>query len=239
MANNYFDFKKFRINQEGSAMKVGTDGVLLGAWTDIEGAERILDVGTGSGLIAIMLAQRSAKNVKIDAVEIDSSAYEQAVDNSNNCPWHSKISICHQSFQDYEKQNFGAYDRIVSNPPYFMNGLKAKNDARTKARNADHLPFEDLLNGAKNMLKPTGTLSVVLPIEEGNYFERIARLNGFCLKRKVSVLPNPGKLAKRFLLEFALEETEVKEYEISVENGQRHVYSPEYIELTKAFYLKF
>ncbi|MPQ48773.1 methyltransferase [Marinifilum sp. N1E240] len=239
MANSYFDFKQFRINQEGSAMKVGTDGVLLGAWTDVEETERILDVGTGSGLIAIMLAQRTEGNTKIDAVEIDSDAYQQAVDNSNNCQWHSNISIYHQSFQEFEKENLNTYDRIVSNPPYFMNGLNAKSEGRTKARNADHLPFEDLLNGAKKMLKPDGTLSVVLPIEEGNYFERIARLNGFCLKRKVSVLPNPGKPAKRFLLEFSLEETEVKEYEISVENGQRHVYSSEYIELTKAFYLKF
>lgn len=220
-------------------MKVGTDGVLLGAWTEIDGAERILDIGTGSGLIAIMFAQRTNVNVKIDAVEIDDSAYEQALDNINNCLWSGKIKAWHSSFQDFCKLESGPYDRVVSNPPYFMNGLNAKGEARTKARNANYLPFEELLEGAKRLLKPTGTLSVILPIEEGEYFERIARLNGFYVKRKVSVLPNPGKPAKRYLLEFSLQETVLQEYELAIENGQRHVYTVDYMTLTKNFYLKF
>nr|WP_320117465.1 methyltransferase [uncultured Marinifilum sp.] len=239
MANNYFDFKQFRINQVGSAMKVGTDGVLLGAWTEIDGAERILDIGTGSGLIAIMLAQRTSENVKIDAVEIDESAYEQASENINSCIWNKRIKIYHISFQDFCKTEVSSYDKIVSNPPYFMNGLNAKGDARTKARHADHLPFEELLEGAKKLLRSSGTFSLILPIEEGDYFIRIAKLSGFYLKRKVCVLPNPGKPAKRYLLEFSLHESLLQEYKFAVENGQRHVYSPEYIELTKDFYLKF
>ena len=239
MPNNYFEFKQFRINQEGSAMKVGTDGVLLGAWADVKDAMRILDVGTGTGLIAIMMAQRSDENVSIDAVEIDTSSYQQAVDNFQACRWKSRIQAYHMSFQDFCDREHGKYDAIVSNPPYFMNGLKAKGESRTQARKADHLPFEDLLVGAKHLLNDSGKLSVILPVEEGEYFERLARLNEFYLKRKVSVLPNPGKAAKRYMFEFSLEKYEPEYSELIVENGKRHVYSPEYISLTKDFYLKF
>ncbi|WP_372751761.1 tRNA1(Val) (adenine(37)-N6)-methyltransferase [Labilibaculum sp.] len=239
MANNYFDFKQFRINQEGSAMKVGTDGVLLGAWTDISQAKHILDLGTGSGLIAIMIAQRSQSEVMIDAVEIESSSYEQAVDNFTKCRWSSRLNAFHSSFQDFSLTNQQKYDLIVSNPPYFLNGLKAKNESRTQARHADHLPFEELLSGALAQLSESGTLSLILPVDEGEYFVRLARLTGFYLKRKCAVLPNPGKSAKRFLLEFALQKCEPEYSELVVENGQRHVYSPAYIELTKEFYLKF
>ncbi|WP_321515165.1 methyltransferase [Marinifilum fragile] len=239
MPNNYFKFKQFTIHQDGSAMKVGTDGVLLGAWTDVEKSERILDVGTGTGLIAIMLAQRTNSEVRIDAVEIDDSAYQQAMENINACQWTNRIFGVHESFQELCAHSKEKYDAIVSNPPYFMNGLDAKEESRTKARNADHLPFEELLEGAKKLLNPEGTFSVVLPIEEGNYFMRLAKLSGFSLKRKCHVLPNPGKPAKRYLLEFSLKECNTLEEELIVENGQRHVYSPQYIELTKEFYLKF
>jgi tRNA1Val (adenine37-N6)-methyltransferase len=239
MANNYFEFKKFRIDQDGSAMKVGTDGVLLGAWADISGANRILDIGTGTGLIAMMIAQRTNSEAKIDAVEIESSAYQQAVNNLVNCPWNSKFNVFHLSFQEFCQAANVKYDLIVSNPPYFLNGLKAKEESRTQARHADHLPFEDLLEGAYKLLAESGILSVILPVDEGEYFERLARLTGFYLKRKISVLPNPGKPAKRYLLEFCLQKCEPQFTELIVENGQRHVYSPEYIDLTKDFYLKF
>ncbi len=239
MANNYFEFKQFRINQDGSAMKVGTDGVLLGAWADVSNANRILDIGTGTGLIAIMMAQRTKKDAKIDAVEIESSSYQQAVNNFSNCLWTSKIDAFHLSFQDFCQRTTIKYDAIVSNPPYFLNGLKAKGESRTQARHADHLPFNVLLEGAFKLLNETGTLAVILPVEEGEYFERLARLTGFYLRRKISVFPNPGKPVKRYLLEFCMKKWESEFSELIVENGQRHVYSPEYINLTKDFYLKF
>lgn len=239
MANTYFEFKQFKIEQSGSAMKVGTDGVLLGAWTDVSSAKSILDIGTGSGLIAIMLAQRTNSHVNIDAIEIEGLAYQQAVDNFENCKWKSRINAYHTSFQEFVKVKAKKYGAIVSNPPFFVNGLKAKEDSRTKARHADHLPFEELIEGAKKLLNPNGTLSVVLPVEEGEYFLRLARLNGFYLSRKCSVLPNPGKPVKRFLMEFSLQKCETIKTELIVENGQRHVYSPGYIELTKEFYMKF
>ncbi|MBN2597567.1 methyltransferase [Labilibaculum sp.] len=239
MANNYFEFKQFRVDQDGSAMKVGTDGVLLGAWADISKANRILDIGTGTGLIAIMMAQRSDSGAKIDAVEIESVSYQQAVNNFANCPWTSKLNAFHLSFQKFCQAATVKYDLIVSNPPYFINGLKAKGESRTQARHADDLPFEDLLKGAISLLSESGVLSVILPVDEGEYFQKLAGLTGFYLKRKISVLPNPEKPAKRYLFEFCLQKCEAQFAELIVENGQRHVYSPEYINLTKDFYLKF
>ncbi len=239
MANTYFEFKQFRIDQDGSAMKVGTDGVLLGAWADVSAANRILDIGTGTGLIAIMAAQRTNNKAVIDAVEIEASSYQQALSNFKNSPWSSRLNAHHSSFQDFYKNQHIKYDAIVSNPPYFLNGLKAKAESRTQARHADHLPFEELLEGASKLLSNTGTLSVILPIEEGELFIRLARLSGFSLKRKVSVLPNPGKPPKRYLLEFSIQNCDLQISDLRVENGQRHVYSPEYIQLTKDFYLKF
>ncbi|MGZ2371804.1 tRNA1(Val) (adenine(37)-N6)-methyltransferase [Ancylomarina sp. YFZ004] len=239
MANTYFQFKQFKINQEGSAMKVGTDGVLLGAWADVSEAESLLDIGTGTGLIAIMLAQRTGHSSKLDAVEIDASSYQQAVNNFEESPWSNRIQIFHASFQDFVRQNSEKYDLIVSNPPYFINSLKAKSESRTQARHADGLPFEDLIEGAKNLLNPKGKFSVILPVAEGDYFIRLARIAGFSLSKRVEVLPNPGKPAKRLLIELTLTNSDTIETQLCVENGQRHVYSPEYIKLCKDFYLKF
>lgn len=238
MANNYFQFKQFKINQEGSAMKVGTDGVLLGAWANINEASSLLDIGTGTGLIAIMLAQRTGRNSRIDAVEIDGLSYQQAVDNFDDCPWSDQLNIFHASFQDFVANTNEKYDCIVSNPPYFINSLKAKGESRTQARHTDGLPFEDLIEGAKNLLNPHGKFSLILPVEEGDYFIRLARLAGFCLSKRIEVLPNPGKMAKRLLIELTLANSSTIESQLCVENGQRHVYSPEYIELCKDFYLK-
>lgn len=238
MANSYFQFKQFKINQDGSAMKVGTDGVLLGAWTDVNKAASFLDVGTGTGLIAIMLAQRTENYSQIDAVEIDSSSYQQAVNNFKDCPWSSQIEAHHASFQDFVNKTTRKYDVIVSNPPYFINSHKAKGESRTQARHTDGLPFEDLIEGAKTLLKPEGRFSVILPVTEGDYFIRLAQIAGFSLSKRIEVLPNPGKPAKRLLIELTLKNSNTEEGSICVENGQRHVYSPEYTELCKDFYLK-
>jgi len=238
MANSYFQFKQFKINQDGSAMKVGTDGVLLGAWADVNGATSFLDVGTGTGLIAIMLAQRTENHSQIDAIEIDSSSYQQAVNNFKDCPWPSQIEAHHASFQDFVSKTTRKYDVIVSNPPYFINSLKAKGESRTQARHTDGLPFDELIEGAKTLLKPEGRFSVILPVTEGDYFIRLARIAGFSLSKRIEVLPNPGKPAKRLLIELTLVDSKTEEDSICVENGQRHVYSPDYIELCKDFYLK-
>lgn len=239
MANNYFRFKKFTIYQDKAAMKVGTDGVLVGAWADVNKAERILDVGCGTGLIAIMLAQRTNDYCTIDGVEIDSLAYQQAVDNVKACLWSSRIELFNQSFQTFVKDRVRGYDMIVSNPPFFLNGIKTSNGSRTLARHADNLPFEELLEGARTLLNPGGRLAVILPVMEGEQFIRLAEIMGFSLSKHISVLPNPGKAPRRYLLEFSMDEGPLLKDELVVENGIRHVYSPQYIALTKEFYLNF
>lgn len=239
MANNYFKFKKFTVHQDGSAMKVGTDGVLLGAWASVQGAGRILDVGTGSGLIAMMMAQRTDDFSIIDALEIEGGAYQQAVDNIQSCPWFSRINAIHQSFQDYYKCSSLRYHHIVSNPPFFLNGVKAPDESRNKARHSDYLPFEQLLQGAKKLLTPQGLLSVILPVEEGELFIRLAGETGFYMTRQAKILPNPGKAPKRYLMEFSLINKMCITSAMAVENGQRHHYTPEYVSLTKDFYLNF
>ncbi len=238
MANTYFQFKQFKINQEGSAMKVGTDGVLLGAWADIKNAKSLLDIGTGTGLIAIMLAQRSQHNTIIEAVEIDNSSYQQAAINIADCPWANQIEVFHASFQDFIRQARTKYDAIVSNPPYFINSLKANTDARSAARHADGLPFEDLIEGAKSLLNTNGKFSLILPVTEGDYFIRLARIAGFSLAKRIEILPNPGKPAKRLLIELSLIDAKTNEGQLCIENGERHVYSSEYMKLCKEFYLK-
>ncbi len=238
MGNTYFQFKQFKINQEGSAMKVGTDGVLLGAWVNINADESLLDVGTGTGLIAILLAQRSSNKVNIEAIEIENSSFQQAVDNIQNCLWSSRIKVFHTSFQDFVRQNKRKYDHIVSNPPYFINSHKAKNESRTQARHTDSLPFEDLIEGAKVLLNPKGKFSLILPVLEGDCFIRLAQFAGFCLSKRIEVLPNPNKPAKRLLIELVLTATKTIRGQLCIENGQRHVYSPQYVELCKDFYLK-
>ncbi len=239
MANSYFQFKQFRIEQSDAAMKVGTDGVLLGAWTNVAPNERILDVGTGSGLIALMVAQRTNLQSDIDAIEIDSKSYQQAVDNFVNSDFSSKIRAYNTSFQEYSKDVKLYYDKIISNPPFFVNSLQAKDKARSLARHTDELPFIDLIEGARKLLDPKGTLSVILPVVEGDLFCRIALLEHFFLKRRTEVFPNPNKPAKRLLLEFSLQQCETIYSDLTIENGVRHHYTEGYIHLTKDFYLNF
>ncbi len=239
MANNCFTFKKFTIHQDQTAMKVGTDGVLLGAWANVPQKGRILDVGTGTGLIAMMLAQRTGKEARIDAVEIDASSFRQATMNAQNSPWSNQIKIFHSSFQKFSSNAKEKYDTIVSNPPFFTNAQNAKEASRTKARNANYLPFETLIQGSKNLLLPHGTLCVILPIHEGNQFIEQAKTSGFFLQRQTLVFPNPQKTAKRHLLEFSFNSGKKNFNHLTVETKKRHVYTDQYVKLCKDFYLGF
>ncbi len=179
------------------------------------------------------------RTTNIDAIEIDDQSYQQAVNNFNNSNFSNKIKAYNISFQDFHRSLDSYYDKIISNPPFFINSQQAKNKARNLARHTHQLPFEDLIIGAKKLLKPTGTLSVILPITEGTIFCDIALQQGFYIKRKTAVFPNPNKPAKRFLLEFSLQECQTTFSELTIENGTRHHYTQEYINLTKDFYLNF
>jgi tRNA1Val (adenine37-N6)-methyltransferase len=233
-----FQFKQFSIQQDKTAMKIGTDGVLLGAWTPIENNPfSILDIGTGTGIIALMLAQRSHAE-QIDALEIDEDAYEQAVDNFENSPWGDRLFCFHAGVDEFIEEPEDEYDLIVSNPPFYTEDYKTENPQRDLARFADALPFEDLIEVAALLLSENGIFSVIIPFKEEENFMAIAKeyeLHPFKITR---VKGNPTSEVKRSLLAFTRNESDtVLKDELIIETG-RHIYTPEYIELTKDFYLK-
>lgn len=216
-------------------MKVGTDGVLLGAWTTIK-SPNILDIGTGTGLIAIMLAQRN-KNVIIDAVEIELDAYLEAKENIANCNWFDKIKAHNIPIQEYKSTN--RYDLIVSNPPFFVDSTKAPKTNRNSARHTDSLSFADLIISVIRLLQPNGIFSSILPTNEAEQFIALAEQSKLYLNKKCNVRPNSQKKTKRVLMEFSFFKTEMIESELIIETDTRHQYTKEYITLTKDFYLKF
>jgi len=219
-------------------MKVGMDGVLLGAWADASGAERILDIGTGTGLIALMMAQKS--NVtQIDAIEIDPEAFPEAFLNVQQSPWNGRIQIELSSFQEFTEQTDRKYDLIVSNPPFFTNGIKAPIENRAQARHSHSLPLNVLISGAARLLNENSRISLVLPIESLQEVEKLATLNVLFISRLCRVKPNPIKPEFRILIELTNSECAIQESELMIEFEKHHDYTPEYKELTKDFYLKF
>lgn len=233
-----FTFKQFTIHQNACAMKVGTDGVLLGAWCPVENAVRVLDVGTGTGLIALMIAQR-VPQVQIEAVELDERAAEQARYNVSLTPWKNRIKVIATSVQQFAESNSGLYDAVVCNPPYFVDSLKSPDDSRTKARHADTLTHDDLLRSAQNLLSHQGALYVILPTVEADIFIEKSTQYGFSLAFCTHVLPTPQSAVKRKLMGFVRESNKVLllEKQLVIEQ-ERHLYTDEYKALTKEFYLK-
>lgn len=216
-------------------MKVGTDGVLLGAWTKIGDAKQILDIGTGTGLIALMLAQRSGNSI-IDAIEMDEDACLQASENVQRTKWENRIKLFHSRFQDFGLNH--KYDLLVSNPPYFSQSLKNPNEKKTLARHNDSLPLSELLLKSKDLLLPTGRMSLILPTSEGTEFIKMASNEGLNCSRLTKVIPKTGFKEKRLLLEFSFQHVVCEETELFIENKERHDYSQQYKDLTKDFYLK-
>ena len=198
MRKNSFRFKKFTIEQDNCAMKVGTDGCLLGAWADITNCKRILDAGCGSGLITIMMAQRSTAH--ITGVEIDESAAEQARKNAEQSPWDSRIKIVTGDVRNYLSEE--KFDAMVSNPPFFSDSLKCPNKERTMARHDATLTCSDLFKAASSLLTDNGTLSLVIPSAALDNWCDEAIFKGFSLRRICTVQTLPHKPAKRILIEF-------------------------------------
>ena len=219
-------------------MKVGMDGVLLGAWADPSGAERILDIGTGTGLIALMMAQKNSL-AQIDAIEIDPESFPEAIRNVQQSKWAGRIQIELSSFQEFAEQTDWKYDLIVSNPPFFTNGVKAPVENRAQARHSDSLPLEVLILGAANLLAENGRIVLVLPIESLPEISSLANLYKISISRLCRVKPNPIKPEFRILIELTNSESAIQESELMIEFEKHHDYTPEYKELTKDFYLKF
>lgn len=237
MANPYFQFKQFTVYHDLCAMKVGIDGVLLGAWAPVDSsANRILDVGTGSGLIALMLAQRS--NAMIDAIDLDEGAVRQTGINVAASDWNNRIRVHHQSLQNFAETQTKVYDLIVSNPPFFISSLKAPDEARTIARHADTLTHEELLKYASELLKKTGRMCVILPVNEGLRCVESAWKFGLYCHQCVHVYPKPKSEPKRLLLEFGFTARETQLSSIEIETAERHQYSAAFTALAKDFYLK-
>lgn len=234
MPNPYFSFKQFTVYHDRCAMKVGTDGVLLGAWTDVSSACRILDIGTGTGLISLMLAQRS--NASIKAIDIDLDAVEQARGNVESSPWKDRIEVELEDVCHYTSDTH-AFDVIVSNPPYFVNSLKCPDGQRNTARHTDDLDFERLIGAVVRLLHPEGCFSVVIPTDGMEQLHAIATRDGLHLSRQTWVHTKPGAEPKRVLLAYKRTPAECIPDSLTIELS-RHVYSEEYIALTKDFYLK-
>lgn len=232
-----FQFKKFTIEQDRCAMKIGTDGVLLGAWVSLEQIpEKILDLGAGTGVIALQLAQRSA-SAQIDAVEIDENAYEQCVENFENSLWGDRLFCYHASAQEYATEIDEAYDLIISNPPFYREDYKTPTEARDKARFTDALPFDHLIGCVYNLLSEKGVFALILPKKEEATFIEMASEAGLYPQRICSVRGTTTSEEIRSLIEFSFRKTIIKEEELIIEN-KRHDYTDNYIELVKDFYLK-
>ena len=236
-----FTFKQFQIHQDKCAMKVGTDGVLLGAWADTEGTHSILDIGTGTGVIAIMLAQKTEpKEVAVHAVEIDDAAVEQAKENMSATPFAARLAVFHDSVQEFAKKNTIKYDLIVSNPPFFTGGTLSSSGDKTNVRHTVKLPHGDLLNATRELLHKNGRFCVILPLIEGLRFIEIARTYGFYLTRRSDVRPKQDKNIERLLLQFELSNRTFSHDELIIQNSRdERDYTEGYRELTKDFYTIF
>ncbi|SFB12273.1 tRNA1Val (adenine37-N6)-methyltransferase [Flavobacterium swingsii] len=233
-----FSFKKFSVQQDKTAMKVGTDGVLLGAWTPINhNPNSILDIGTGTGLIAIMLAQRTSAE-QIDALEIDDNAYEQATDNFENSPWSDRLFCYHAGLDEFVEEPEDEYDLIVCNPPFYTEDYKTDNDQRDLARFSDAMPFEELIQAADLLLSENGIFSVIIPFKEEEIFIALANEFELYTIKITRVKGTPTSEIKRSLLAFSRSKQDNFPIDELIIETARHIYTEEYIALTKDFYLK-
>lgn len=235
-----FQFKEFTVHQDKTAMKVGTDGVLLGAWCDLgEYPDTLLDVGSGTGVIALMLAQRSDA-MTVDAVEIDENAYEQTVENFEQSDWGDRLFCYNASFVEFAEEmaeEEEEYDVIVSNPPFYTDAFESDDEARNKARFTSSLSFKELLEGVSKILAENGKFSTIIPFKEEETFIELAKSYQLYPNRICRVKGKPTTEVKRSLLAFSFTENSLQEEELIIET-KRHQYTDAYINLTKDFYLK-
>ncbi|MBP5778139.1 MAG: methyltransferase [Prevotella sp.] len=236
MANDYFQFKQFIVRQQHCGMKVGTDGTLLGAWAQApDDPCRILDIGTGTGLIALMMAQRFPQ-ATVTGVDIDDAAVSQAKENVMESPFSNRVTILKCDILQLEDTD--GFDAIICNPPFFVNSLTCPDEQRTAARHTVSLSFENLAHAAFRLLKPDGIFSVVIPTENRPNLEAASRMEGFFISRICLIKTTPQKQPKRQLIEFR----KFPVYEINIQEGiiedSPNVKNPWYRQLTEAFYIK-
>lgn len=235
--NKPFKFKDFSVNQDKCAMKIGTDSVLLGAWTSIKNNPfSVLDIGSGTGVLSLMIAQRSTSET-IEALEIDADAYEQCSENFENSPWADRLFCYHASLLEFVEEAEDEYDLIICNPPFYSEDYKTNNKARDLARFNDAMPFEHLIYAVARLLSDDGMFSVVIPFKEEEHFITLASKIGLFPNRILHIKGHPDAEIKRSLLEFSFKESKIETSKLIIET-ERHQYTDDYINLTKDFYLK-
>jgi tRNA1Val (adenine37-N6)-methyltransferase len=230
-----FRFKQFSVAQEKCAMKVNTDGVLLGAWADMDGAESILDIGTGTGVIALMMAQRNA-NAIIDAIDIDRDAFAQSGENFLNSLWSERLYAHHVSLQDYFPEK--KYDLIISNPPYFVDDFKTEDHQKNIAKHSVSLSYQELITGINRLLSDTSSASLVLPAFNLPLFESLASAESLFVIKLTEVIAVEGKSPYLVLIKLGRKQVQYSKNNIVIQNKEG-IFTKEYKELTKDFYLKF
>lgn len=233
-ANTHFSFKQFTIHQDQTAMKVTTDACILGAYTTVDKAKKVLDIGTGTGLVAMMLAQRT--DAQIDAVEIDLNAYNQAYSNIQESIFKEQISVFNTSIQSFERQN--QYDLIVSNPPFFQNHLKAEETARNNSLHTDTLSFEDLIHSVLRLISSAGTFVVLLPAYQSSVLETLAISKGLYPHKKLTIRHRKGSKILRIITTFGRIKKEILNQELIIKNPDES-YSADFQLLLKEYYLIF
>ena len=239
MSSKPFQFKQFTVQQDRCAMKNGTDGVLLGAWASIDHSPgSILDIGAGTGIISLMLAQRS-EAFQIDAIEIEENAYEQTVDNFEASDWGDRLFCYHAGFDEFveEMQDEEQYDLIISNPPFYSEDYKSGDQNRDQARFADALPLSELIPGASLLLSENGHFDIIIPFSEEEYAMQIAQNSGLFPRKITRVKGNSEAPIKRSLISFQKANTTPEIDELIIEIS-RHHYTEDYKNLVQDFYLK-
>ncbi|OLF76475.1 tRNA (adenine-N(6)-)-methyltransferase [Pseudoalteromonas haloplanktis] len=228
-----FAFKQFKVEHDQCAMKVSTDGILLGAWADLSGANTLLDIGTGTGLLALMCKQR-APHLKVSAVEVDEAAYQQALQNCQQSPWPD-ISIYHQPIQQFEAA--GLFDCVIANPPYFNQSLKGDNAARNTARHTDGLSFAELIAAFRHLSHQHSRFNLILPTTEAQLFITLAQQQGMYLNRHCQVKATAHKPFTRSLMTFSYGQSEISTAKLCI-RADDNSYTSQYQALCREFYLK-
>ena len=234
MSESTFRFKQFTVQQDKCAMKVGTDAVLLGSWTNPEFAKHILDIGTGTGIIALMLAQKST--AEIDAIDIDESAYQQAKENFNTSLWRERMHVYHESFQDFSEKSKKKYDLVVSNPPYFHDASKPCEESRMNARHNEQLCFDELISGVKKILSEEGQFYVILPSKEGLEFMDLSQSKGLFCHELFRVKTKADKVEKRLMMKFGFQFQLLINHEIVIQEEDNR-FTDDYVELTREYFI--
>ena len=230
-----FHLKPFSLHHHRSTMKVGTDAMLLGAWAEVGTTKSILDIGTGCGIISLLLAAKS--KAKITAIDIDKDSIEEASENFKQSPFSERMLALNADLNDFSKNTIQQFGLIVSNPPFFENNLKPKDEKRTKARHTDSLTYKQLCESVNGLLAIEGKFCVVLPYDESRQFVKLAKKNGLFPKKQLVIFPREGMLPNRIIIEFSkINEGKIESEKFTIRNSENE-FTQQYIDLLKDFYL--